>query len=300
MEIRLLSSVIDIIEEGVYFVDLEGRITFWNRGAERISGYKSSDVLGRRCSDNLLRHVDSTGRSLCLEGCPLQAAMKNGRLRKADVFLHHREGQRVPVAVRTKAVRDNSGKMIGAVEVFSDRSERSSLLGELERLKQVVLTDPLTGIGNRVFLRMCAETRVREFEGDGVPYGLLMIDIDRFKDVNDNHGHAVGDQTLRMVADTVANALRRNDIVARFGGEEFVVLSPNVTVESLAEMAERVRALVEKSWIDMPDLSQLSVTVSVGGALARPGESFEALTQRADQRLYECKKAGRNRVLVGD
>jgi diguanylate cyclase (GGDEF)-like protein len=97
---------------------------------------------------------------------------------------------------------------------------------------------------------------------------------------------------------TLANAVRRQDAAARWGGEEFLVVCPRIGEGILAEVAERVRALVERSWIVHEDGSRISVTVSVGGAAARPGESFESLVARADARLYACKEAGRNRASV--
>jgi len=256
--------------------------------------------VGKRCSDNILRHVDAAGRELCVDGCPLAATMKDCAPREAEVFLHHREGHRIPVVVRAIGLLDDEGRASGAVEVFADRSERSTLLAELERLKREVLADPLTGLGNRRFLEMCVGTRFHELADHQIPFGLLILDIDHFKRVNDAFGHAAGDATLRMVAGSVAGAVRRLDVAARFGGEEFVVISPNVDLASLAEMAERVRLLVERSWLDLPDRRRVAVTVSVGGALARAGEGFDSLLARADERLYACKEGGRNRSSVGD
>ncbi|GAB1400628.1 hypothetical protein MASR1M66_20830 [Aminivibrio sp.] len=94
-------QMMNMLREGVYFVDLDRKITFWNKAAERISGYRSDEVLGSSCKDNILIHVDSTGRNLCQDGCPLHATMADREIRMADVFLHHRRGYRVPVSVRT-------------------------------------------------------------------------------------------------------------------------------------------------------------------------------------------------------
>jgi diguanylate cyclase (GGDEF)-like protein/PAS domain S-box-containing protein len=297
---EVLFQVLETIAEGVYSLDRAGRIGYWNRGAERITGFSQKEVVGTKCSDNLLKHTDAKGRELCLDGCPVTATMADCRPREAEVFLHHKDGHRVPVMVRALPILGDDGKAAGAIEIFADRSERSGLLSELETLKREVLTDPLTGLGNRRFAEMSAESAFRELEAAGSEFGLLILDVDRFKAVNDDHGHATGDRALRMIGWTLANAVRRNDAAARWGGEEFVVLCPRVGVSTLAEVAERARSLIASSWIGLEDDRRVSCTVSVGGAMARRGEGLEALIERADGRLYACKAAGRNRVEVGD
>jgi diguanylate cyclase (GGDEF)-like protein/PAS domain S-box-containing protein len=297
---EVLAQVVESIAEGVYFLDVDGRISYWNKGAERITGYSREEAVGKKCSDNLLRHVDDKGRELCLDGCPMMATMGDCRPREAEVFLHHKDGHRVPIVIHTSSILGEAGNAVGAFEVFMDRSERSSLLVELESLKKEVLTDPLTGLGNRRYAEICAETAFRELEANGAGFGLIILDIDYFKAANDEHGHAIGDRVLRMIGWTLANAVRRNDAAIRWGGEEFVVICPRIQLSVLEEVAERARALIERSWIGLEDGRRLTCTVSAGGAMARPGDSLDSLVARADERLYACKAAGRNRVAVGD
>jgi diguanylate cyclase (GGDEF)-like protein/PAS domain S-box-containing protein len=296
----VLAQVVESIAEGVYFLDLEGRIAFWSKGAERITGYSKEEAIGTLCSDSLLRHIDDKGRELCIDGCPMLAAMEDCQPMEAEVFLHHKDGHRVPIIVHASPILGKAGKAIGAIEIFSDRSERSSLLAALETLKKEVLTDPLTGLGNRRFAEMSAESAIKGLETEGTSFGFLMLDLDHFKNVNDEYGHTIGDRVLRMIAWTLANAVRRNDAAARWGGEEFVVICPRVGATVLEEVAERARVLIAHSWIGLDDGRRVSPTVSIGGALARRGESLEALVARADERMYSCKDAGRNCVSVGD
>ena len=127
-----------------------------------------------------------------------------------------------------------------------------------------------------------------------------MVDVDRFKAVNDNYGHAVGDKVLRMVARTLTGCIRQNDSAIRWGGEEFLILVSGASLDTLSDLAERIRALVERGWVALADAGHLSVTVSVGGAMVRPDDRVEDLVSRADQRLYECKVGGRNQTQSGD
>lgn len=112
-------ELLDNLYDGVYFVDRERLITYWNNGAERITGYKSNQVIGHSCRDNLLNHVTANGIQLCDAQCPLAACMEDGIVREADVFLHHADGHRVPVLVRAAPLRDAQGNIFGAVETFS-------------------------------------------------------------------------------------------------------------------------------------------------------------------------------------
>jgi diguanylate cyclase (GGDEF)-like protein len=128
-------------------------------------------------------------------------------------------------------------------------------------------------------------------------FGLLMMDVDEFKKVNDQHGHPVGDQVLRMVAGTLLRSSRPFDLYGRWGGEEFIGLVRNVDAGGLREIGERCRMLIEKSYLTVGG-SALSVTVSVGGVLAGPRDTAEALLERADQLMYQCKQAGRNGLMI--
>ncbi|MEW6489692.1 MAG: sensor domain-containing diguanylate cyclase, partial [Thermodesulfobacteriota bacterium] len=288
----------DLVEnlfDGVYFVDLERRITYWNRGAERITGYRAEEVIGSRCADNLLVHVDESGVQLCREGCPLEATCRDGRLREARVFLRHRGGHRVPVLVRASPIRDGQGRIIGAAEVFSDVSAQAEAQWRAEELEKLALLDHLTGAANRRYMEILLAARLGELERYGWPLGVLFADVDRFKELNDAFGHAAGDRTLALVARTLASGARSFDVVGRWGGEEFLVLLVNVTGAELEEIAERLRLLVESSRLPIAS-GDLHLTVSIGATLAVPGDTPEALVGRADALMYRSKHGGRNRV----
>ena len=292
-------DLIDNLYDGVYFVDRERVITYWNRGAERITGYPRAQVLGRSCRDNLLNHVTATGIQLCHNQCPLAACMEDGNVREADVFLHHADGHRVPVLLRAAPLRDARGNIIGAVETFSRDLGGMTIRQQLRELRHTARTDAVTGIGNRPHLegRLRALPAELEYQGGGA--GVLFIDIDHFKQFNDTYGHALGDKVLRMVAATLKHNLREMDIIGRWGGEEFVGILYDVTTgEAVQAICEKLRTLVEFSRLDLAEQS-LSVTVSVGATLWQPHDTPESIVRRADALMYRSKQAGGNRVSVG-
>ena len=291
-------DLLDSLAEGVYFVDKDRYVTYWNHGAEAIAGFTRDEVVGTQCSDGKLNHVDDTGKQLCdEEDCPLWRCMQTGENVVADVFLHHRSGHRVPVRAKTAPIRDNKGNIVGAVEAFEDRSSHFDVENRLKVLESLALVDPLTGIGNR----RLGEERLNALMGQlgryEWPFGVLFIDIDNFKDLNDAYGHNVGDAVLRAVGQTLRTNVRSHDDVARWGGEEFVVFLVNVDNNSLSAIAEKMRALVEQSGVKHHD-EELHVTVSIGATLCGLEDTQESLLARADQLMYQSKRMGRNCVTL--
>ena len=157
--------------------------------------------------------------------------------------------------------------------------------------------DPLTQLGNRGYTRMMLGGRLDELRRYGWPFGLLFIDVDYFKHVNDAHGHEVGDRTLHVIATTLLKSLRPFDFLGRWAGDEFLALIVNVGRDALTTVAERARILVERAQVEAGD-GEVRVTVSVGGALARSEDTVDQLVARADALMYESKLAGRNQVRI--
>ncbi len=288
-------KILDHLHDGIYFVDRERRITYWNKGAERITGFKSGQILGKRCMDNILNHVTEGGIQLCVNGCPLHATMEDGKSREAEVYLHHADGHRIPVMIRTSPIRDAAGEIVGAVETFSDNTSLLSTRRRANRLEQTILLDPLTGIGNRRFIDIRLQSALSEFQQHRVPFGVLFIDIDDFKGVNDRYGHDAGDRILLLVARTLQHNLRADDAIARWGGEEFLALLHGVDRQTLVNVAEKLRMLLDQSFIHL-DNQKIKVTISIGATLLRFEDDVNALVRRADRNMYASKQAGRNRV----
>lgn len=175
------------------------------------------------------------------------------------------------------------------------RAMTVSLSARSQTLEQAALTDGLTGMQNRRYFDDALREYLQEFRRIDRPVGLMILDLDHFKQVNDTHGHDVGDEVLRAVATCLRGMTRYHDVVARLGGEEFAVVTPNMDVELLARFAERIRKAIANLSI-MSGNVRLKVTTSVGLAVWDHKESAEDFYRRADRHLYEAKKQGRNRV----
>jgi diguanylate cyclase (GGDEF)-like protein/PAS domain S-box-containing protein len=285
--------LIDNLYDAVYFVTCDRQITYWNRAAEQLSGYAASEVIGTHCSQNLM-HVDEAGHNLCKRGCPLRAAIRKRKPQEAELYLRHKDGHRVPVSVRAQPVIDSRGRVIGAVEIFSDNTRYQQAQHHLHKLHTAAFTDELTKLYNRRYLERTLERLLSEMQECGARFGLLFIDVDHFKRVNDRHGHDAGDAVLAATAKTLAASLRHGDILGRWGGDEFLAILPGVNESALRKLAERCRILVERS----AARGKIRVTVSLGGAVAHKGEVAPELLKRADAQLLSSKRRGRNRSLT--
>ncbi len=165
-----------------------------------------------------------------------------------------------------------------------------------ERLQDMASHDPLTQVLNaRAYYAAC-EQQIAQSARSQQPFSVLFVDLDHFKAINDTHGHAAGDEVLRVVARTLGAHLRRSDLLGRIGGEEFSILLPDTALAGALQVAENLRQAVQQSQPEVGGQT-LSITASIGVASRSPGaQSMHALQQRADQAMYEAKKAGRNRV----
>lgn len=283
------------LNDGIYLLDHDRRITFWNKGAERITGFSEAEVIGRKCSDNLLIHIDEQGLSLCKDFCPAEQTLRDGNIRNLEAYLHHKEGYRLPVVLHTLPIPNKDGSAAGVVELFSDMSPKVSVPQKIEDLERMALLDPQTEIANRQFLEMHLHSRLEEMQKYRLPFGVLFIDIDHFHKVNELYGREVGDRILRVVAKTLFSNIRFFDVVGRWDREEFLVVILNINESKMDMVANKLRLLVAQSTITV-ETDFVSTTVSIGATLAQWKDTIETLVKRAEQLMFHSKWLGKNRV----
>ncbi len=294
---KFYKTILDNLYDGVYFVDSHRTITYWNKSAESITGYKGPDIIGRHCWDNILMHVDMEGGSLCLGPCPLVRSMKEDAMLEQEVYLRHKDGHRVPVLVRASPIKNGKGRIIGAVEIFSDNSPRIDLEHKVEELQKLTMLDQLTGLGNRRYAELTMDNKLDEMRRYDWNFGVLFMDIDNFKKINDTYGHETGDKVLQMVARTLYNGVRSSDTVSRWGGEEFIALISHIDTHTLYTLADKLRKLVEQSSF-FAGQELVNVTVSIGGTISKKSDAAKKLIDKADQLMYKGKLSGRNCVVI--
>jgi len=299
MDDSFYKEILNSLQDGIYYLDRDRIITYWNRGAEKITGYTAKQVMGRSCRHNLLNHVNDRGLELCNEHCPMAATMEDGKPRQAYVYLHHADGHRVPVQIRSTPIRDKNGVIIGAVETFNKGISPEITERRIRKLQQTALLDPLTAIGNRRHLENRLKISIVDFQENQLSFGVLFCDIDHFKNLNDTFGHNWGDKVLRMIAETLRANIRETDTMGRWGGEEFLIILRDINAESLLIIGEKLLNLVRQSRLSHPDGHMISATISIGGTLVRESDTRDSVVERADKLMYQSKVNGRNCVSIG-
>lgn len=294
IEDALYKEIINSLEEGIYFVNTERRITMWNRAAEKITGYTAQEILGRHCYDNILSHIDMNGKPLCMMGCPLTESICGGCAKQDEVLLRHKDGHRIAVHVKTLPLYKD-GKSAGAVEIFIPVACMVSSSKLVDSLTNMVMTDALTGLPNRMSLDNNLLYKVEEYKRLGQLYDVMMLDIDDFRSFNNAYGHQVGDKVLKSIAASLSGNTRNADIIGRWGGEEFVGLFSISHYHEAYRIAEKIRVLVENSEI-LHCGSRIHVTCSIGVAIAHRDDTLESIIRRADEIMYISKRRGKNCV----
>ncbi|WP_165873595.1 diguanylate cyclase [Parasulfuritortus cantonensis] len=286
---RLLVSALDAAANAIVITDAQARIEWVNPAFEELTGYRRHEAVGHRPAELVKSGLQSQ---------PFYAAMWQtilaGRVWRGEVVNKKRDGSLYDEELIIAPVTDDDGNISHFVGIKQDISERKRMEAELQAL---ATTDSLTGLPNRRhFLSLIEQERARLQRFDEPPATLLMLDLDHFKQVNDNHGHAAGDAALRHFANLVRLNLRRTDLAGRLGGEEFAVLLFGTTPGGALEFAERLRSQTEADGIQFEG-GHLHFTVSIGVAQLFPDDvNADVAMARADTALYKAKANGRNRV----
>lgn len=170
--------------------------------------------------------------------------------------------------------------------------------GDKRKLNDLLMRDELTKVFNRRYLDFKLNNIIKEAEEFNTKFGVLFIDIDYFKRVNDTYGHNIGDEVLKVVSKTINSNIRKNDILGRWGGEEFIAIIKVDNKKELISIAEKLRKKVGETYFTLNDKEKVSVTISIGGTIYNKNEDIVSLISRADNNMYNSKKTGRNKVTI--
>jgi diguanylate cyclase (GGDEF)-like protein/PAS domain S-box-containing protein len=273
----------------IYTVSRSGVVEEWNRSLQRVGGWESADVLGL----DFAMFFSQADRNASRPAALLKAAREGGST-EAEGWRMKRDGSRFWGDTVITALPDETGAVRGFVVVVRDMTLRKRMEDELRQLSTV---DPLTGAFNR---RHGHARLAEEFDRrarSGRPLAVMMLDIDWFKRVNDTYGHERGDAVLCALVLTCKATLRTVDMLARWGGEEFVIMLPDTGEEEAMVVAERIRAAIAATPVPADRQGEIAFTVSIGVAVPVTPDVEDVLA-RADRALYAAKTRGRNRVVL--
>lgn len=287
-----LRFITESTQDVVWQVDRELRFTYVNRADERMRGYAREEVIGRPFREL----IAPSGLPALERAMPLLPHLAGGeKATSFEVEMVCKDGGLVWVEINSTPIHDHSGQIAGYIGVTRDATERRQ---NQEMLREQTIRDPLTGLFNRRYLDESLERELSRARRESLPLSLVMIDIDRFKQLNDTHGHPAGDEVIKRIGDLIRKGARSADLPCRYGGEEFLLVLPNMPLDKAVERAEQWRVAFAEERIVYGG-TVLAATLSAGVAtFPAHGGTCGALIAAADQALYSAKQAGRDRVAV--
>jgi diguanylate cyclase (GGDEF)-like protein/PAS domain S-box-containing protein len=296
---EICQSVLETLPTGVYLVDRNRRIRFWNEGAERITGFLRQDVVGRFLRDHLLTTASGIKDLDSDPTDPINLAFRDGKPSVTDVSILHKQGYRVPVVLRTIPIRDSHGTVVGAAESFDKNQSASDWTRRQAGLANFGCLDEVTGAPAQSFMETLLRENLTTFAEHKIPFGVLVLAVDHLNDNRRNRGPGVVPTILRVVAQTVENCLRPTDLLGCWSDDQFIAVLMECKESEVVKVGERIRKMVNQSeiewWGDM-----FSVSCAFGGAGSRPGDSMGSLVSRAEESLDESIAQGGNSVIVRD
>jgi diguanylate cyclase (GGDEF)-like protein/PAS domain S-box-containing protein len=286
-QLKLAAKVFEQSQEGFMITDARRRILKVNPAFTAITGYTEQEAVGKSAG------ILSSGRHDREFYRNLWETIRTRNFWQGEIWNRRKTGEIYPELLNVSVVRDGSGNVTEYVGVFADITQLKASEAQLEFLAH---HDTLTSLPNRLRLFFRLEHSIETAKREGAQLALLMLDLDRFKDVNDSFGHLVGDQLLQLVANRLVNRVRDIDTVARLGGDEFTVVLENIArPEDAARVAQEIIDDLCEPW-SIPNAGEVLIGASVGISLyPQHGHTPELLLQQADAALYEAKEGGRNR-----
>ncbi len=294
LKMDIWEYIVPLCPDGIIGVDQKGIVVVFNKAAEKLIGYSMDEVIGKLHitqiyhPETLARHIKKLiyssehGGAGVLEGFEVDVATK--------------QGLTVPIRLSATLIHKD-GREIGSVGFFHDLT----LKKEMEaRLLELSITDGLTGLFNHRHFYCVLSKELERAHRYSRPFSLIVMDLDNFKQCNDQFGHIEGDNILRIVGDTAKELLRTTDSAFRYGGDEFVIVLPETILESASTVAEKFREAFKSKCpyrICSKKAGAFKATLSLGVAQAGPGEDAESLMKRADMAMYEAKKSGGDRTM---
>lgn len=294
---EIYRGVLQGLPIGVYVVDRDQKIVFWNEGAETITGYLSQEVLGRHCGDHFLGHVNMDNRLLSGADVPLVTALRDGQAVEMRLSIRHKAGHPVLLRLRGIPVRNGEGAIIGAAECFEEAGASLHFDHRESKLALFGCVDAPTGTVNHDYTQTQIQEHLETFMTHGVPFSLLAVQADNLDSLRARDGSGAVSMVLRVVAQTLATSLRPTDLLGRWTETQFLAVATECDHGEIFRLGERLRKMVacaEVSWWGDP----IQITASLGATSAREGDTVEEIVGRAERALQESIAEGGDRVTV--
>ena len=294
LEMDIFEDIVPLCPDGIIGIDQKGTVVIFNKAAEKLTGYTMDEVIGKLHITQVY-HPEKLARLIKkLIYSPEHGG--EGKLEGFEVDVTTKDGRTVPIRLSATLIHKD-GQEIGSVGFFHDLT----LKNEMEaRLLELSIRDGLTGLFNHRHFHSTLSKELERAERYNRPLSLIVLDLDNFKQCNDQFGHIEGDTILQLVGKTAQKILRATDAAFRYGGDEFVIILPETSLSSASTVAEKFREEFKSACpyrISSEKAGGLEVTLSLGVAQVGQGEETESLMKRADLAMYEAKRSGGDKTM---
>lgn len=291
--IRFLNNIYDSIIDPFVILDRNFKIIKVNNAYASLKNKSAEELINRTCYREL------EGRDTVCDGCVIEKTFKTGDPSVKEKKIILSDGKEIWLELYTYPLYDENNQITHVIEYTRDitdkkrvEEQRKRMIEELERISR---TDSLTGLFNRRALLELLEYNLKRSHRYKTPLSVVLSDIDKFKSINDRFGHPVGDEIIKKVGRLIKDTLRASDLMGRYGGDEFLLILSDTSLEGAMELSERIRRIIEKSEIRINETLNIRVTLSLGVFECTNMRDVEEIIRLVDQALYASKKAGRNR-----
>jgi len=284
----LIKTVLDNLHQGAYILDTERRITYWNEGAKKISGYTSEEVVGKYCRDNILVHINEKCQNMCEDFCFVKATLKSGEINEGEAFLHHKEGHRVPVSIRVMPLIDSNETIKGAIEFFMERNTKAMSKEVINELIRYSFLDKVTDLPNRRYIEMKLNSIIEEANKNKIPFGIIVFEVVHLKELNQKYGDATVDKLLKMLSKTISINIGSNAVVGRWSSNRFMIILSDIKKSIFLLKINKLKMLVNNSFFNTPqgeiNLETICVDLIIEGFT-----TYDLIIEKLEQAFTKIK-----------
>jgi len=281
---RIYRDILDGLQIGVSVLDLHNKIVFWSDGAEQITGYARIDVLGHSCAENILLHCNQNSCEMCIEKCPIAAALHDAKPVEAISFIHHRSGHWTPVHTWAIPLRDEHGSIIGIIQTFESEFAVNGPDPNDQSMKDRGCLDYATELPNHALMQSHLREMLGTFAELQIPFGVVCMEVRELSQFRARYGQEAAASILRVLARTLRNTIWPTDFVGRWSEDRFLVILSGCGEEGLQTVSERMLRMTSRATIEWWG-EELSVVISAGSTAALLGDTVESLLLRAQDAL---------------
>jgi len=294
---EILRAVLEDLPTGVYLVARDGKILFWNYGAERITGHLRQDVVGHACREDFLGNSEGTDDQVSAASAALDAVLKDGKSTESQVSFRHKAGHLVPVRLRAIAMRDQQGAIVGVAECFDELLDTAEWNRRHNKLAEYGCLDAASGVLTHkiveAHLRECLATYIEQ----PVPFCIVCIAFDHLEEVKARYGAGALVAVLRVAGQALESSLRPTDYLGRWQENEFLAILLECSREEIPRVGERLRIAISRAKIKWWGDS-LPVTIAMGATAVKPEDTPTKMMRRAEGALCDSISLGGNQMIV--